>query len=110
MSWRRRLVGLAMALLAAAAVFAAEAPPAKTVRLLAVGNSFSQNATTYLPSLAKAGGQTLILHQCAIGGGTMAQHVEKIDQLAADPADPKARYVSGKTLREIGRASCRERV
>jgi len=72
----------------------------KTVRLLTVGNSFSQNATRYLADLAKADGNVLVHHSCAIGGGTLAQHVEKIELLARNPQDPKGRYSTGKTLHE----------
>ncbi|MBI5835209.1 MAG: DUF4886 domain-containing protein [Armatimonadetes bacterium] len=89
---------LLASLLVGTAVAAQPAP--KVVRLLAVGNSFSQNATTYLPSLVKAAGHQLILHQCAIGGGTLAQHWDKVTQLAADPTDKRGRYSSGKTLQE----------
>ncbi len=76
------------------------APPTQTVRLLTVGNSFSQNATTHLEALAKAAGCRLIHHACVIGGGTLAQHWEKVTQLAADPNDPRGRYRTGKTLQE----------
>ena len=62
----------------AAAEEVAGGKPAKTVRLLTVGNSFSQNATRYLGDLAQADGNTLVHHACSIGGGTMAQHLEKV--------------------------------
>src|SRR5712691_4803753 len=52
---------------------AAKATPAekaKTVRLLTVGNSFSQNATRFLGDLVAAAGNVLIHHQAVIGGAT----------------------------------------
>jgi len=50
---------------------------AKTVRLLTVGNSFTRNATQYLPDLAKAGGQTLIFRPLIVGGTSLQFHIEK---------------------------------
>ena len=63
-----------------AADSAPAAKPAKTVRLLTVGNSFSQNATRFLGSLASSSGNVLIHHQAVIGGATLAQHWEKAEQ------------------------------
>ena len=94
---RRHLVVLCFALLAWS-VQAQEAPQGKTVRLLTVGNSFSQNATRYLGELAKADGNALIVHRCDIGGGSLAQHWEKTERFAADPTDQKGLYGSGRSL------------
>jgi len=46
----------------------------KSVKLLAIGNSFSGNATHYLPDIVKAGGDTLTLKQIAIGGCPLETH------------------------------------
>lgn len=73
---------------------------AKTVRLLTVGNSFSGNAMRYMPDLAKAGGHTLILRQASIGGGSMAQHWERVERYQKDPQDTKATY-NGKSLQQM---------
>ena len=59
----------------------------KTVRLLTVGNSFSQNATRYLDSLAKAAGDTLIHRPLAIGGASMQVHWDKAQLHESDPND-----------------------
>src|SRR4051794_16085101 len=66
--------------------------PRTTVRLLNVGNSFSQNATRYLGDLAKAGGRVLVHHQASIGGGTLEQHWEKVVRYADDPEDKGGLY------------------
>jgi hypothetical protein len=71
----------------------------KTVRLLTVGNSFSQNATRYLDSLAKAAGHTLIHRSLAIGGASMEVHWEKAQNHESDPKDPRGLYGS-KSLRQ----------
>jgi hypothetical protein len=74
--------------------------PAKTVRLLTVGNSFSQNAVRYLRDLATAGGNALVLRQADIGGGQMAQHWDRVERYQKDPQDPKATY-NGKSLQQM---------
>jgi hypothetical protein len=82
------------------AVLADEAQAAKTVRLLTVGNSFSHNAVHYLGELAKASGDTLVLHEANIGGATMQQHWEKAQQYERDPSDKLGRYATGRSLKE----------
>lgn len=71
---------------------AAPATQPKTVRLLNVGNSFSYNATHYLPDLVKAAGHVLVHRHASMGGGTLAQHCEKYQRHAQDPKDPKGLY------------------
>ncbi len=72
----------------------------KTVRVLTVGNSFSQNATHYLGDLAKAGGDTLILHGDNVGGASMELHWKKVEAFEKDPDDKEGRYTGGKSLKE----------
>lgn len=62
------------------------AAPAKTVRLLTVGNSFSQNATRYLPNLATAGGHKLIHRPIVVGGASLQLHAEKAQAYEKDLA------------------------
>ena len=52
---------------------AAENTP-KHVRLLATGNSFSRNATQFLPDIVKAGGDTLTLRQISLSGAPIEVH------------------------------------
>lgn len=70
--------------------------PPETVRLLTVGNSFSQDATRYLADVVKAQGDVLIHHQAAIPGGTLQQHCDKADAHSKDPADPLGLYANSK--------------
>lgn len=49
----------------------------KTIRLLTVGNSFSQNATHYLKDIVVAQGDVLIYHRAVIDYGTLKQHSDK---------------------------------
>jgi hypothetical protein len=85
-------------LLASATADAQEASVGEpeTVRLLTVGNSFSQNATRYLADVVRAQGDALVHHSAAIPGGTLEQHCQKADFHAADPADPRGVYVASR--------------
>jgi hypothetical protein len=71
----------------------------KTVRLVTVGNSFSQNATRYLNDLVKAKGHTLIHRPLAIGGASFEVHWDKAQLHEKDPQDPKGLY-GKKSLRQ----------
>jgi hypothetical protein len=71
-----------------------------TVRVLTIGNSFSQNATKYLGDLAKATGDTLVLRGANVGGASMELHWSKVEAFEKDPKD-KAGLYSGKGLREL---------
>lgn len=94
---RPSLAAVAIVLLAWS-VSADPADQAKTVRLLTVGNSFSQNATRYLGALAEAAGHKLIVRRADIGGGSLAQHWEKAQRFAADPTGKAGLYSTGRGL------------
>lgn len=83
---------------------AGPAKPAKTVRLLTVGNSFSQNATRFLGKLAVASGNALIHHPAAVGGATMALHWQKAEQFEKDPQNTNGFYSSKRSLQQELRA------
>jgi hypothetical protein len=72
----------------------------KTVRVLTIGNSFSQNATKYLGDLAKASGDTLVLRGANVGGASMELHWGKTQAFEKDPSDKAGQY-GGKGLREL---------
>lgn len=72
----------------------------KSVRLLTVGNSFSQNATKYLDRIVEADGNTLIHHRCVIGGSGPDQHLAKAAIHEKDRKDKAGLYTSGKSLRQ----------
>jgi hypothetical protein len=68
------------------------AKPRKTVRLLTIGNSFSRNATRWLGGLVEAAGHQLTHHEAVIGGGSVAQHWERVLLYEKDPNDKRAKY------------------
>ncbi|MCX6952727.1 MAG: DUF4886 domain-containing protein [Verrucomicrobia bacterium] len=74
---------------------------ARTLRLFSVGNSFSNNATHYLPDLAKEGGHELILGKAMKGGCSFQQHWDALAAWQANPDDPKGRiYTGSKSLHD----------
>lgn len=79
---------------------AEETPSGKTVRLLTIGNSFSQNATQFLGDLAKSTGDSLVLRGANVGGASLELHWSKAMAFEADPMDKQGRYVTGKSLKE----------
>jgi hypothetical protein len=93
-----RLAIVALAGLAwLAAVVAAET---QTVRLLTIGNSFSRNATHYLPDLAKAGGHKLIHRPIVVGGASLQLHAEKFQKFELDATDKAGCYTNGRSLKQ----------
>jgi hypothetical protein len=61
------------------------APPRTSVRVLTIGNSFSDNATEYLPTLAEAGGKQLVLYKASLGGCSLERHVKLARAAQDDP-------------------------
>ncbi len=72
----------------------------QNIRVLTVGNSFSQNATHYLADLAKASGDAVFVREADVGGASLALHWSKVEAFEKDPADPLGRYPTHKSLRE----------
>ncbi|MEO6788134.1 MAG: DUF4886 domain-containing protein [Chthoniobacteraceae bacterium] len=91
-------IALAIVSLFSATIHAEEPAHGKTVRLLTVGNSFSHNATHYLGDIAKAAGDTLILHEDNVGGSSLELHWGKVQSFEKDPADKNGHYSGGKSL------------
>ncbi len=75
----------------------------KTLRLLTIGNSFSNNATSCLPQmLENANISALIDRSASLGGRSLAQHLSYAQAYEKDPQDPQGRPYRGKqALQEI---------
>jgi hypothetical protein len=81
---------------------AAEAPKsAKTVRLLTVGNSFSQNATKYLDALTKAAGNVLIHQPIVVGGASLELHWGRAAAHEQDPQSTNGYYSNKQSLKQM---------
>lgn len=60
--------------------------PRHSIRVLHIGNSFSNNAVRYLPNLARAGGKELTVFGATLGGSTLERHAGHLGEaLAGDP-------------------------
>lgn len=79
----------------------AAAAPAKPLRDLAVGNSFSLNATRQLPGLAKAAGKALKVVNASIGGCDFERHMRHADAYERDPASKEGNPYGGKSLKDM---------
>ncbi|WP_231615631.1 DUF4886 domain-containing protein [Novipirellula artificiosorum] len=70
------------------------------VRLLTIGNSFTRNATRYLPELAKSGEHELIHRAVIVGGSSLQLHAEKMHKNEKDPSDEAGLYTNGQSLKQ----------
>ncbi len=91
-------------MVAALAVTMGMAAPAeeKIVKVLAVGNSFSQNALTFFSKIAGAAGDKVVAKNAMIGGCDFERHMRHADAFEANPDDPVGRpYPSKKSLKDL---------
>jgi lysophospholipase L1-like esterase len=72
-----------------------------SLRLFLIGNSFSQNATRYLPKLAEEGGHPVKIGRAELGGCSLQRHWEIAAAAEKNPQDPKGKAYNGKSLREL---------
>ena len=69
----------------------------KTVKLLTVGNSFADNALSYLPKITEASGNKLIYARANLGGCTMERHWKHVENFEAGATDKSGKpYMGGK--------------
>jgi len=78
---------LAVALIVPTLLTAAERA---SLKVFAIGNSFSRDTLTDLPALAKAGGKDLILANAYIGGCSLQRHLKHLRQAEAGDIEGKA--------------------
>ncbi|OGV41628.1 MAG: hypothetical protein A2X48_13495 [Lentisphaerae bacterium GWF2_49_21] len=76
-------------------------PGGKTIKILLIGNSFSQNATEYLPKLVESQGNSLILGHAELGGCSLEKHWGMVEKFEANPADKESKYYNKKSLKEM---------
>ncbi|GAB4020029.1 DUF4886 domain-containing protein [Spirosoma koreense] len=66
-----------------------------------IGNSFSQNASKYLPQLSKEGGHQLIIGRAELGGSSLQRHWDHVAAAEQNPDDPKGKPYAGKSLKML---------
>ncbi len=69
-----------------------------TLRLLVIGNSFSNNATRFLPDLAIEQGKKLKLAKAQIGGSSLERHWQSVEIAMNYPDSSKGKPYNGKSL------------
>lgn len=73
----------------------------KKYRLFIIGNSFSQNAASFLPQLTKEGGIELETGRAELGGCSMERHWKLVETAEKDTSDPAGKPYGGKSLRQL---------
>lgn len=76
--------------------------PKDQVKILTIGNSFANDATAYLPALAKAGGKDLLLFRANLGGCSFERHARHLKAYEANPADPQGSPYRSGFVRSLG--------
>ncbi|QMW04590.1 DUF4886 domain-containing protein [Spirosoma foliorum] len=71
------------------------------IHLFMIGNSFSQNASKFLPELSKEGGHELIIGRAELGGSSLQRHWEHAEAAERNPDDPKGKPYTGKSLKML---------
>lgn len=71
------------------------------LRILLIGNSFSQNATTYLIEISKEKGHELVIGHAEIGGCSLQKHWDLAELARKEPNNPKGRPYQGKSLQML---------
>jgi len=72
-----------------------------TLRLFIIGNSFSQNATAFLPQIAKEKGKTLTIGRAELGGHSLEQHWGYVERYEKDTSDIQGKPYNGKSLKML---------
>lgn len=98
-SWRLHTFFLVLALLFGRISVAQKSD--KPLRLFVIGNSFSQNATSYLPEIARSRNKKLEIGRAELGGHSLAQHWSYVAAAEANPEDPKGKPYGGKSLKTL---------
>ena len=74
----------------------------KTLKVLAVGNSFSANALHYFSDVVGASGNRVIAMNAMIGGCDFERHMRHADAFEANPSDPEGRpYAGNQSLKDL---------
>lgn len=72
-----------------------------SLNIFVIGNSFSQNATTYLNQLSKEAGKKLVIGRAEIGGCPLEKHWKLAEAYEMDHNDPAGKPYNGKSLRML---------
>lgn len=82
-----------------AGIDTATAQDKRPLRLFLIGNSFSQNASRFLPAMSKDGGHALIIGRAEIGGCWLQRHWDSVAVNLVDSNRGKA--YNGRSLKQL---------
>ncbi len=71
----------------------------KIMKILTIGNSFSENSTRFLPAIFADAGKEITIGKCVLGGCTLERHWN--NAVNNEPTYGSANYGGDKTLREM---------
>ena len=71
------------------------------LRVLLIGNSFSQNASAYLIEISREAGHELVIGHAEIGGCSLQKHWDLAELARKEPDNPKGRPYQGKSLQML---------
>src|SRR5262245_44223058 len=74
---------------------------AEPLRVLVLGNSFSQNSTKYLAQIAQSAGREIALTKAETGGCPLGKHWNALAADLAERGSQDAKIYGGKSLLEI---------
>ena len=93
---------MVLALVMAGSLCGAARAEEKSLKVLAVGNSFSANALRYFGDIVKASGDKVLAMNAMIGGCDFERHMRHADAFEANPKDPEGSpYPGKKSLKEL---------
>ncbi|QDT39939.1 DUF4886 domain-containing protein [Stratiformator vulcanicus] len=64
---------------------------AEPIKILTIGNSFANNATSFLDEIGDDAGTPFVIGKANIGGGRMEQHASALKKALTDPEDREGR-------------------
>lgn len=88
-------------LLVSCSIIAQSKSENKKLRLFIIGNSFSQNASAYLPAIANESNVLLKIGRAELGGCSLERHWKNVERSEANPQDPEGMPYNGKSLRML---------
>lgn len=73
----------------------------KTVRVMAIGNSFSRDAMTHLPMIVEASGNRIVMQNAIVLGGSLEDHAAGVAASKTNGPAHIARRYGGRSLLEM---------
>ncbi|MDR0354045.1 MAG: DUF4886 domain-containing protein [Opitutaceae bacterium] len=75
--------------LAAQSTAACKPAPRDAAKVLTIGNSFANDATSFLPKIVESTGRKLVLFRANLGGCSLERHARHLNAALANPDDPE---------------------